>query len=113
MKIKPSKALLSMIVSLMLIPATGAAKGNAAVGQKKAATCAACHGPDGHSVDPNYPNLAGQYRSYLVKALTDYRAGRRSNVIMAGFASQLSNQDIDDLAAWFSSQQGLVDLSQK
>jgi cytochrome c553 len=65
------------------------------------------------SVDPSYPNLAGQHASYLQKALADYRAGRRENVIMAGFAGPLTDQDIKDLAAWYSSQEGLKDLSIK
>lgn len=102
---------LFFIAALIALPVTASAGGNVISGAEKAATCAACHGKDGHSVDPNYPNLAGQYQSYLVKALSDYRAGRRTNVIMTGFASQLSNQDIEDLAAWFSSQEGLQDLS--
>jgi cytochrome c553 len=101
-----------IVAALIVLPATAAAKGDAVKGSEKAASvCAACHGADGHSVDPNYPDLAGQHRSYLVRALSDYRAGRRTNPIMAGFAAQLSNQDIEDVAAWFSSQQGLVDLS--
>jgi cytochrome c553 len=89
------------------------ARGDAVAGKQKSATCTACHGETGHSIDPNYPALAGQYQDYLVKALSDYRSGKRTNVIMAGFAAQLSNQDIEDLAAWFSSQQGLVDLKIK
>ena len=108
-----SKILIPGIFALMLSPVTGMATGNAAAGKEKATTCAACHGMDGHSADPSYPNLAGQYESYLIKALSDYRDGRRTNVIMAGFASQLSNQDIEDLAVWFASQQGLKDLSIK
>jgi len=100
-----------IILALMLTPVTVTAKGNAANGQLKSQTCEACHGKTGHSVDPNYPDLGGQHESYLIKALSDYRAGRRANAIMASFASQLSNQDIEDLAAWFSSQSGLEDLS--
>jgi cytochrome c553 len=75
--------------------------------------CSACHGPDGKSVDPSYPNLAGQHESYLVKSLADYRAGRRVNAIMAPMAANLSDQDIEDLAAWYASQEGLKDLSIK
>ena len=77
-----------------------------AKGQKKAAeVCAACHGPDGGKPSaPDQPVLAGQYYDYLVQALTDYKVGRRTNPIMKGFASGLSKQDIQDLAAWFSSQ---------
>ena len=82
------------------------AKGNAASGKEKAAqVCAACHGPDGNKPsDPTQPILAGQHYDYLVRALTDYKIGRRSNPIMKGFAAQLSKQEIEDLAAWFAGQ---------
>jgi len=82
------------------------ARGNAASGKAKAAqVCAACHGPDGNKPSaPDQPVIAGQYYDYLVRALSDYKAGHRSNGIMKGFAAQLSKQDIEDLAAWFSSQ---------
>ena len=98
---------------MMFLPGVLAAKGNLEAGQEKSQTCQACHGADGRSLDPNYPNLAGQHGNYLVKALSDYRSGKRSNAIMASFASQLSNQDIEDLAKWYSSQEGLEDLSIK
>ena len=103
------------ILALLMVslPLTLAAKGNAISGKEKANVCEACHGLDGKSVDPSYPNLAGQYESYLQKALGDYRSGRRTNPIMAGFAGPLSDQDIMDLAAWYSSQIGLKDLSIK
>ena len=80
--------------------------GDAAKGQQKAQqVCAACHGPDGNKPSaPDQPVLAGQYYDYLVHALGDYQNGRRTNPIMKGFAGQLSKQDIEDLAAWFSSQ---------
>lgn len=79
---------------------------DAARGQKKAAeVCAACHGADGSKPSaPDQPVLAGQYYDYLVRALGDYKNGRRTNPIMKGFAGQLSKQDIQDVAAWFSSQ---------
>jgi cytochrome c553 len=82
------------------------AAGNAERGKQKAAqVCAACHGPQGDKpTDPSQPILAGQYYDYLVRALTDYKIGRRNNPIMKGFAGQLSKQDIEDLAAWFASQ---------
>ena len=104
----------TILALLMLsLPLTLAARGDANSGKEKAKVCEACHGLDGKSVDPSYPNLAGQYASYLQKALGDYRAGRRTNPIMAGFAGPLSDQDITDLAAWYSSQEGLKDLSIK
>jgi cytochrome c553 len=82
------------------------AAGNAESGKSKAAqVCAACHGPDGNKPSaPDQPILAGQHYDYLVRALTDYKIGRRNNPIMKGFAAQLSKQDIEDLSAWFSSQ---------
>jgi cytochrome c553 len=98
---------------MLSLPGVALAKGDPVSGQEKAVTCEACHGKDGHSIDPNYPNLAGQHYSYLVKALSDYRSGDRSNAIMSSFASNLSNQDIEDLAAWYASQEGLKDLSIK
>ena len=105
----------NMILALLMVslPLTLVAKGDANSGKEKAKVCEACHGLDGNSVDPSYPNLAGQHESYLQKALGDYRSGRRTNLIMAGFAGPLGDQDIKDLAAWYSSQDGLKDLSIK
>jgi cytochrome c553 len=99
------KALVFILVALGVC-ASVHAKGNADAGRKKAEqVCAACHGPDGNKPsDPTQPILAGQYYDYLVRALNDYKIGRRNNAIMKGFAGQLSRQDIEDLAAWFSSQ---------
>ena len=91
--------------------ATGAqAAGNANNGKAKAAqVCAACHGSDGNKPStPDQPVLAGQYYDYLVRAMTDYKIGRRNNPIMKGFAAQLSKQEIEDLAAWFASQQSAL-----
>jgi cytochrome c553 len=97
-----------MLIGLAAVLATTPvfAKGNAESGKAKAAqVCAACHGPDGNKPsDPTQPILAGQYYDYLVRAITDYKIGRRNNPIMKGFAGQLSKQEIEDLAAWFSSQ---------
>jgi cytochrome c553 len=79
------------------------AAGDAAAGQAKAAVCAACHGGDGKAIQPSYPNIAGQHASYIAKQLTDYRDGNRNNALMTGQAANLSDQDIQDLAAYFSS----------
>ena len=100
-------------LALTAVPAAALAKGDPQRGKEKAQVCEACHGLTGESVDPSYPNLAGQHESYLQKALADYRAGRRENAIMAGFAGGLSDQDIEDLAAWYAAQDGLEDLSIK
>ena len=90
--------------ALALLP--GFAHGaDTAAGQAKAKEiCQACHGLDGNSPTPDYPKLAGQYPDYLAKALRDYKSGARKNPIMAGFAGTLSDQDIENVAAYFASQ---------
>lgn len=82
-------------------------------GKRKAAeTCASCHGPEGRqSAAPNYPILAGQHRDYLLHSLKAYQSGKRDNAIMAGIVSGLSDQDLENLAAWYASREGLSDLS--
>lgn len=87
--------------------APSALAGDPAAGKAKAASCVACHGADGNSSIPSNPRLAGQHADYLERALLDYRSGARKNPIMAGFAANLSDQDIADLAAWFASQKGV------
>ena len=79
-----------------------------AAGKEKSKTCAACHGADGNSAAADFPRLAGQHYDYLVKALSDYKAGDRKNAIMAPQAANLSKRDIEDLAAYFSQQSGLT-----
>ncbi|TAM62631.1 MAG: cytochrome c [Rhodanobacter sp.] len=79
------------------------ASGNIQNGKQKAATCFACHGVDGNGIDPQYPRLAGQYNLYLQQVLHEYKDGQRNNPIMKGMASTLSDQDIEDVAAYFSS----------
>jgi cytochrome c553 len=95
-----------LLAVLLVLALPVHAKGNAESGKQKATqVCAACHGADGNKPsDPTQPILAGQHYDYLVRALTDYKIGRRNNPIMKGFAGQLSKKDIEDLAAWFSSQ---------
>ena len=77
---------------------------NAAAGQAKSATCAACHGADGNSVSPQFPKLAGQNADYIVRELQRFKSGERKNAIMQPLAAPLSTQDMEDLGAWFSSQ---------
>jgi len=97
-----------LLFAMLALALAGAAQagGNAAAGKDKAAQiCAACHGPSGAKpTAPENPILAGQHYDYLVKALSDYKSGKRNNAIMKGFAASLSKQDIEDLAAWFASQ---------
>ena len=81
---------------------------NPEAGKEKSRTCAACHGADGNSGTGDFPRLAGQHYDYLVKALRDYKTGKRKNAIMAPQVANLSERDLDDLAAYYSHQQGLV-----
>lgn len=100
---------IGIAVSLCGLLACGnALAGNPVAGQAKSKPCAACHGPDGNSATPDFPRLAGQHPDYLVKALKDYKSGARKNPIMAPQAANLTVRDMEDLAAFFSGQQGLV-----
>ncbi|HUM95244.1 MAG TPA: c-type cytochrome [Candidatus Competibacter sp.] len=81
------------------------AAGDPAAGKAKSATCAACHTADGNSINPQYPKLAGQSADYLFKQLQDYKSGARANPIMLGMVAPLSPQDMEDLAAYYASQQ--------
>jgi cytochrome c553 len=96
----------SVAISLIaIIAATPAfAAGDAAAGHSKAQVCAGCHGADGNATIPNYPKLAGQHASYLLKQLQNFKAGIRKNPIMSAQVVNLSPQDMEDLAAYFSSQ---------
>ncbi len=91
------------------------AAGDAAAGQAKAAVCIACHGPDGNSPNPQWPKLAGQHPSYIEKQLAEFKAGVRKNELMLPMALMLSEQDMANVAAFFSSQQqapGVADAEQ-
>ena len=84
-----------------------AASGDPEAGFKKSTPCQACHGPKGISVSPEFPNLAGQNPDYIVASLHHYKNGKRKNPIMVGQAANLTERDIEDLAAYFSEQKGL------
>lgn len=98
-----------LLVSLLLtLGVTGLAQaaGDAAAGQAKTAVCGACHAPDGNSLAPNFPKLAGQGERYLLKQLHDIKSGNRQIVEMTGMLDNLSNQDMADIAAYYASQAG-------
>ena len=80
------------------------AAGDAEAGKTKAATCAACHGAEGISLNPEWPSLAGQHESYIVKSLKAYKNGTRDNVLMVGQVMALSDQDMADIGAFYASQ---------
>jgi len=84
-----------------------AASGDAEAGSKKSAPCQACHGKNGISVSPDFPNLAGQHEDYIVASLNHYKNGKRKNPIMQGQVANLTVRDIADLTAYYSSLPGL------
>ena len=95
-------------VLMAVLGASGAATaaGDAEAGKAKAAVCAACHGQNGIAQIPGYPNLAGQNEAYLVSSLKAYRSKQRNGgqaAVMQGQAAGLSDEDIENLAAYFSS----------
>jgi cytochrome c553 len=98
------RILQSLAAALILIHGSAQAAGDIDAGKAKAAPCAACHGADGNSPTGAFPIIAGQYQDYLVRAMKDYQSGKRKNPIMTGFAAPLSDQDREDLAAYFASQ---------
>lgn len=97
-KIVLATALLGCLVS------ASAVAGDAAAGKAKAAACVGCHGMTGVSANPLWPNLAGQNEQYLVKQLQAFKAGERADPNMTTMSSALSDQDMADIAAWYSSQ---------
>jgi cytochrome c553 len=99
-----NKWLVSVSIALALAAGGVQAAGDAAAGKTKSATCLACHGPDGNSPNPIWPKLAGQHPTYIKKQLMAFKAGERKNDLMSPMATPLSEQDMDDLAAYFSSQ---------
>ena len=101
------KLLPLMLCAVVIAPAAHAA--DPAAGAAKAReVCIACHGVDGNSASADFPKLAGQHRDYLEKALRDYKSGARKNAIMAGFAAGLTRQDIENLAAHYSTQTAVL-----
>lgn len=96
-----------LAVISMLMSGSVWAKGDAAKGKEKSVMCQSCHGAVGISPAPQFPTLAGQYESYLIQALEQYRSGERKNTMMTGMAAPLKDDDIADLAAWYASQPGL------
>lgn len=73
-------------------------------GKAKSATCVACHGPAGISVNPLWPNLAGQHEAYLAKQIKAFRDGERKDPLMTPMVAGLSDADIANLAAYYAAQ---------
>ncbi len=93
---------LTVLLFLTFGAAMGAAAGDAVAGKAKAVMCAGCHGREGISVRPRYPNLAGQREEYLVKAINDYRSGVREEPMMLLMVGMLTDDDVANLAAYYS-----------
>jgi cytochrome c553 len=95
-----------LAVALLLCGLPALAKGDAKAGEEKAVMCVACHGAKGKVSVPLYPNLAGQNEAYLAHALHAYKKGERSGgqaEVMKAYVSGLSDEDIDNLAAYYAS----------
>jgi len=98
------KQVLSLLAaSALVVSASSAiAAGDAAAGKAKAASCAACHGADGISKVPTYPNLKGQKAAYVVKQLKDFKSGARKDPTMNAMAKPLSDADMANLGAYYA-----------
>ena len=92
-----------MAVSALTVSATAMAGGDAAKGKARAAACGGCHGADGMSKSPTFPNLKGQKEMYLVAQMKAFKTGSRKNPIMNGQAKGLSDADIANISAYYSS----------
>ncbi len=99
------RQVVTVLSAIVLVAAANVAQAaDAAAGKAKSATCAGCHGATGHSVVPTYPNLAGQKEAYLVKQLKAFKDGSRKDPTMNAMVAALSDADMANLAAYFSSQ---------
>ena len=107
-----NKLLVSLLLTLGVAgiaqAAATAVVGDVAAGQAKTAVCGACHGPDGNSMAPNFPKLAGQGDRYLLKQLHEIKDGKRQVLEMTGLLTNLNDQDLADIAAYYSSQKNSV-----
>jgi cytochrome c553 len=101
MRVMQKITLLSALLSVSVL-STSAFAGDAAAGKAKSMTCSACHGSNGISQIPMYPNIAGQKEQYLVLQLKAFRDGERKNMVMGPMAAGLSDTDIDNIAAYYA-----------
>jgi len=101
---------LGVLVLMLTVAGGQVLAGDRSAGKGKARVCVACHGVDGLSRMPDAPNLAGNSELYLRTQLTAYRAGERQHPQMSIIAKGLSDEDIADLAAWYSAIKVTVEL---
>ena len=95
---------ITMCLLVSMVFSTAQAAGDPEAGKTASASCAACHGADGNSVNPEWPKLAGQHEGYLIQQLLYFADGERDNATMKGMAANLSDEDRDNLSAYFASQ---------
>lgn len=105
-KLAPLFAMASLALVATQVQAESLVDGSAESGKAKAVTCVACHGPEGNSAVPVWPNLAGQNAPYLQAQLAAFKDGSRSDAVMAAQAMMLNEQDMADLAVYFESLPG-------
>ena len=86
------------------VTADGLVDGSLEAGKTKAVRCGACHGPDGNSVNPQWPSIAGQHAPYIVRQLEAFQNGERTNILMSSQAMTLTEQDMKDVAVFFAAQ---------
>jgi len=98
------KSLFFTLMMVLIFASTSAIAGDAEAGKAKSAMCASCHGLTGISLSPLWPNLAGQKEQYLIKQIKAFRDGIRQDPMMAPMVAALSDTDIENLAAYYSSQ---------
>ena len=107
----PAAAAAPVDTTALMAELNQAKPGDATAGAEKAVACAACHGADGNSSDPQYPKIAGQHERYIARQLALFKSGARANAIMLGFASTLSAQDMRDIGAYFATQKIVAGLA--
>ena len=107
------KLFVTSFAVILFLTATSINAADPELGKEISKQCVTCHGEDGNSPAPNFPRLAGQHEDYLVYALESYKLGTRKNAIMAGIVTALSEEDMKNVAAFYSMQIGLkkVDLA--
>ena len=97
---------------IVFITSPAFAEGDPVAGQARAAVCAACHGVDGNSINPEWPSLAGQGAAYMVTQLKRFQSGERENALMKPQADLLSEQDMLDVSAYYAAQTPKVGVAQ-
>ena len=105
---RPSRSFLISAVAVLSLGLSGPVlAGDPVRGQEKSLSCQACHGADGNSPVTMFPIIAGQHQDYLLHSMRSYKTGERTNPIMVAIVQPLTDQDLEDLAAYYARQKGL------